>query len=276
MHRTAIVTGGSSGIGRAAAVKLRDEGYRVYEFSRTGRSEYGIRHCTVDVTDEALVRETVRRIFRRELKIDLLINCAGFGISGACEFTEHEDAVRQIDVNLFGIANVSKAVLPYMKKRGWGRIINISSVAAVMPIPFQVWYSVSKSGINAYTCGLANEVRQFGITVCAVMFGDVHTGFTDARKKSERGDFEYGGRISRSVGRMEADENGGYTDNNSEFILSYITFMNTFCEIIIYKVIIILTSCTYARVNTSITIRNRFRAFCIKCIIYFINSFIIY
>jgi len=211
MHRTAIVTGGSSGIGRAAAVKLRDEGYRVYEFSRTGRSEYGIRHCTVDVTDEALVRETVRRIFRRELKIDLLINCAGFGISGACEFTEHEDAVRQIDVNLFGIANVSKAVLPYMKKRGWGRIINISSVAAVMPIPFQVWYSVSKSGINAYTCGLANEVRQFGITVCAVMFGDVHTGFTDARKKSERGDFEYGGRISRSVGRMEADENGGYT-----------------------------------------------------------------
>lgn len=123
-------------------------------------------------------------------------------------------------MNLFGTANACKAVIPYMKKCGRGRIINISSVAAVMPIPFQVWYSVSKSGINAYTCGLANEVRQFGITVCTIMFGDINTGFKDAKKKSERGNSEYGGCISRSVSRMEADENSGYTaDEAASYVM---------------------------------------------------------
>ena len=211
MGRTAIITGGSSGIGRAAALKLCRKGFRVYEFSRTGISLHGIRHCTVDVADEEAVTAAVRSIFRCEQRIDLLINCAGYGISGACEFTAHEDAVRQINVNLIGTANVCKAVLPYMKAQRRGRIINISSVAAVMPLPFQVWYSVSKAGINSYTCGLANEVRQFGITVCAIMFGDICTGFTNARKKSEKGDTEYGGCISRSVRKMEKDECEGYT-----------------------------------------------------------------
>ena len=143
------------------------------------------------------------------VSLDLLVNCAGFGISGAAEFTPVEEARRQLEVNLLGTANLCSAAIPVFREQKGGRIINISSVAAVTPIPFQAWYSVSKAGINAYTMALANEVRRFGISVSAVMPGDTRTGFTDARKKSAAGDEVYGGAISRSVSRMEKDERGG-------------------------------------------------------------------
>ncbi len=220
MAKTAIVTGGSSGIGRAVALKLSENGYKVYEFSRKGKSGNGITHCTVDVTDEELVQKNVKEIFDREQRIDLVINSAGFGISGGCEFTSEADARRQVGVNLFGTANVDKAVLPYMRKQGYGKIINISSVAAVMPLPFQVWYSASKAGINSYTLGLANEVKPYGIEVCAVMFGDLCTGFTSARNSFVNGDAEYGGRISRSLAKAEKDEQSGQTpDKAAKYIM---------------------------------------------------------
>ena len=139
----------------------------------------------------------------------MLISNAGFGVSGAVEFTEPADAKRQLDVNFFGMVNVCHAVLPIMRKAGHGRIVNTSSVAGVVPIPFQTFYSASKAAINSYTMSLANEVRPFGIQVCAVMPGDIRTGFTAARKKSQAGDEIYGGRISRSVAGMEHDEQTG-------------------------------------------------------------------
>lgn len=96
-----------------------------------------------------------------------------------------------------------------MRKRGTGRIVNISSVAAPCAIPFQAYYSVSKAAINTYTAALANEVKPYGISITAVQPGDINTGFTAARKKSCAGDSEYGGRISRSVAKMERDEKNG-------------------------------------------------------------------
>ena len=87
--------------------------------------------------------------------------------------------------------------------------MNLSSVAAPVPIPFQTYYAASKAAINSYTMALANELRPFGITVSAVMPGDIHTGFTAARHKVGQGDEIYGGRISRSVKRMEHDEQTG-------------------------------------------------------------------
>ena len=112
------------------------------------------------------------------------------------------------DVNFFGTVNVNKACIPYLRETK-GRIINISSVAGVVPIPFQSFYSASKAAINSYSLALANELKPFGISVCAVMPGDTATGFTAARKKSEEGDDLYSGRISRSVSRMEKDEQNG-------------------------------------------------------------------
>lgn len=207
--KIAIVTGGSSGIGKSTADALISNNCKVYELSRRKNADTKAVHISVDVTDETAVSDIVRKIFEEEQHIDILINCAGSGISGAVEFTVSEDAKRQFDVNFFGIVNVVKAVLPYMRKAGNGRIINISSVAAVAPIPFQTYYSATKSAINAYSSALANEVKPFGISVTAIMPGDIKTGFTDARNKNICGDAEYSKRISKSVAKMEHDEANG-------------------------------------------------------------------
>jgi len=208
-HKVVLITGGSSGIGKAAAEALRDAGCTVYEGSRRDSEQSGIAHLTLDVTDEASAGRAVDEILRREGRLDILVNCAGSGISGAVEFTEADAVKRQMDVNFMGTVNMTKAVLAPMRVAGQGRIVNISSVAAEFPIPFQTYYSASKAAVNAFSMALANEVRPFGITVTAVQPGDIRTGFTAARAKSSVGDDVYEGRISRSVARMEHDEENG-------------------------------------------------------------------
>lgn len=207
--KIAIVTGGNSGIGRCAAISLKKAGCTVYDFSRREISAEGIKHIKTDVTDESSVNSSVKEVIDREGKIDIVINSAGFGISGAVEFTETSDAKAQFDVNFFGTVNVNKAVIPYMRENTGGRIVNISSVAAVAHIPFQTYYSASKAAIESYTCALANEVKPFGITVTAIEPGDICTEFTQARQKSFDGDDVYLGRIARSVQGMEKDEQKG-------------------------------------------------------------------
>lgn len=205
MQQVAIVTGGTSGIGLAAAVALNQAGYTVYTFSRRGSGSAGLSHMAVDVTDEAAVASAVARIADRHGRLDLVVNCAGFGISGAIEFTDTADAVRLFDVDFFGMVRVNRAALPYLRQSK-GRILNVSSVAAPVAIPFQAYYSAAKAAVNSYSLALANEVRPFGVTVAAVMPGDITTGFTAAREKSALGDDVYSGRISRSVHKMEEDE----------------------------------------------------------------------
>lgn len=205
----ALVTGGSSGIGLAAAEALAAAGVRVYVVSRRPFSHPSLTHLCADVSDESAVRAAVESVLSEAGQLDILVNCAGMGISGAVEFTELAEAKRQFDVNFFGMVNVTRAVLPHMRARGAGRIVNVSSVAAVVPIPFQTYYSASKAAINSYTQALANEVRPYGVSVTAVMPGDIRTGFTDARAKSAAGDEAYGGRIARSVEKMEHDERTG-------------------------------------------------------------------
>ena len=209
MNQIAIVTGGSGGIGRCTAAELKKAGCTVYEFSRREKPAEGIIHITADMTVEEQVRAAVEEVYRREGRIDILVNNAGFGISGAAETTESADSHAQLELNLFGTDNATKAVLPIMRRQGSGRIVCMSSIAGILPIPFQLWYSVSKAAIIAYVLALQNEVRPYGISVCAIMPGDIASGFTDARKKSAAGDDVYGGRIERSVAVMEKDERGG-------------------------------------------------------------------
>ena len=149
----------------------------------------------VDVTDEASVQAAVGQILLERGSIEILVNCAGFGISGAVEFTELKQAKAQFDVNFFGTVNVSRAVLPSMRRQHRGHIVNISSVAAVAHIPFQAFYSASKAAVSSYSCALDNEVSPYGVRVTAVELGDIHTGFTQARQKTVLGDDEYGGRL---------------------------------------------------------------------------------
>ena len=209
MIKTAIVTGASSGIGRAVAARLCESGCSVYDLSRTDKPQEGVTHIYCDVTDEDSVKEAVDKAAGESGNVDVLVCCAGMGISGAVEFTDPKDSLRQLDVNLLGADRAARAVLPYMRKRGKGRIVFISSVAALAPIPFQTWYSAGKAAINSYAMALMNEVRPCGIEIAVVMPGDIRTGFTAARKKSAAGDKEYGGRIERSVSRMEKDEQNG-------------------------------------------------------------------
>ncbi|MBQ7499492.1 MAG: SDR family NAD(P)-dependent oxidoreductase [Clostridia bacterium] len=203
-ERIAVVTGASSGIGLALAKKYLSEGWKVYGLCRTRVPEDGIITVKCDVTDE----ESVAAAFAKIDKIDLLICNAGCGISGAIEFTEPEDLRRQFDVVFFGTDRCVRQAVPKLRASK-GKVICISSVAAVYSIPFQSYYSAAKSSVNAYAAALANELRRFGVSVCAVMLGDAKTGFTDSRRKSEKGDDVYGGSISASVAVMEKDERGG-------------------------------------------------------------------
>ena len=202
-----LLTGGSSGIGKATAQALRARGCTVYEMSRRPSDDRW--HISGDVTNIEQARAAVQTVIAREGRLDVLVNNAGFGISGAVEFTDACSAQAQLDVNFQGMSNLCQAALPYLRAQGSGRIVNLSSVAAVVPIPFQAYYSASKAAINAFSMALANEVGRFGIRVSAIMPGDISTGFTDARKKITEGDDVYRGSVSRSVGTMEKDERGG-------------------------------------------------------------------
>ena len=208
-EKIAIVTGGTSGIGLCTAAALAEKGCKVYTISRREFSDPRFTHIRADVTDPDAAEEAVRKVKAAEGQLDIVVNCAGFGISGAIEFTPLEDAKRQMDVNFFGMVNVNKPALSIMREQHGGRIVNTSSMAAVFAIPFQAYYSASKAAINSYTCALINEVKPFGISVCAVQPGDIKTDFTAVRKKIEDGNAEYDGRIVRSVAKMEKDEQSG-------------------------------------------------------------------
>ena len=208
-EKVCVITGGTSGIGKCTAEAMRQKGYAVYELSRRETGIAGFVHIPTDVTKPEMVDAAIAEILQQEDHIDVLINNAGFGVSGAVEFTEPAAAKKQLEVNFFGMVNVCHAVLPVMRGAGHGRIVNLSSVAGVVPIPFQTYYSASKAAINSYTMALANEVKPFGVQVCAVMPGDIRTGFTAAREKSQAGDDVYHGRIARSVAGMEHYEQAG-------------------------------------------------------------------
>lgn len=221
-HKVALVTGGSDGIGRHTAATLREAGCTVYELSRRDRYAEGVTHMTADITDEAQVKAAINAIEKKEGRIDILVNNAGFGISGAAERTDPKDAHAQLEVNLFGADNVTRAVLPVMRAQGGGRIVFLSSIAGILPIPFQLWYSVSKAAIVAYALALQNEVKPFSIRICTILPGDIATGFTDARQKSAEGDDIYAGRIERSVSVMEKDERAGMSSEYAgKFVAKY-------------------------------------------------------
>lgn len=218
-EQVVVITGGTSGIGLHAARFLTRAGCRVYELSRREKGTDAAIHICADVTDAEQVEAAVREIVEREGRIDVVINNAGFGISGAIEYTETEDAVRQFDVNFFGMVRVNRAILPILHAQRHGRIINMSSVAAPIAIPFQAYYSASKAAIRTYSLALQSEVKPYGIEVCCIMPGDIATGFTAARKKNPAGDEAYGGRIARSVAVMEHDEQTGIpAEKAGEFV----------------------------------------------------------
>ncbi len=209
MKKVAVITGGSSGIGRCTADLLSQNGFSVYELSRHGTSRSGVTHITADISDKSAVQAAMTYIFQKEERLDVLVNNAGFGISGAVEFTDPSDVKRLFDILFFGTLHCIQCSIPYLRQTGGGHIVNLSSVAAPLSIPFQAFYSCAKAAVNDLTLALANELRPFHIAVSAVMPGDTQTGFTAAREKNVLGQEFYGDSIVRAVQTMERDETNG-------------------------------------------------------------------
>jgi short-subunit dehydrogenase len=204
-----IVTGASSGIGLSIAQYLGNKGHHVYGISRSKHFDKSIRSIQADVTQFDALKAVYQEIYDIEGRIDVLVNNAGMGISGSIEDTSFEDASYLMNVNFMGVFNSTKAAIPFMRSSGGGKILNVSSVAARLSIPFQAFYSSSKAAINAFSEALANEVEPFKIQVCALMPGDIKTGFTKNRKKNAMISEHYGERVEKSVGVMEKDEQNG-------------------------------------------------------------------
>ena len=213
--RTLVISGGSSGIGKATASLFAERGWRVFELSRRNvqrdnvpSTKGEIIHVTCDVCSEESTHQAITEVLTQTDHIDVVISNAGYGISGPIEFTDIADAEHQMDVNFMGAVRLTQAVLPVLRTQKYGRIIYTSSVAASLAVPYQAFYSASKAAINALALALANEVREFGISVSVMMPGDVHTGFTDARCKSTAGETVYIG-ANKAITTMERDERGG-------------------------------------------------------------------
>lgn len=212
----AIVTGASSGIGYEVCRQLLEKGCKVYGISRRDQAPEGVTTLCADVSDETAVRSAIDEFARQEGRIDLLIANAGMGISGPVESATKEDSHRIMNVNFFGQVYASQAVLPYMRAQRSGTIVFTSSVAAPIAIPYQAFYSASKSALNSVAMALRNEVRNYGIQVTVVMPGDACTGFTDARIKNHNGDGTRSTdsstpypRCDMAVASMERDERNG-------------------------------------------------------------------
>jgi NAD(P)-dependent dehydrogenase (short-subunit alcohol dehydrogenase family) len=180
--RVVLLTGASSGFGRAIASALAQDGHRVMATSRGAIPVQGTTHLALDVTDEASVAACIEEVMRTAGRIDVLINNAGLGIAGSIEDTTIEEARTQFDANLFGLHRMCRAVLPHMRRQGGGRIINMSSLAGQIAIPFQGFYSASKFAIEGYSEALRMEVRPYGIRVSMIEPGDFATAFTANRR----------------------------------------------------------------------------------------------
>lgn len=203
------ITGVSSGIGLETAKRLVSQGHIVYGLSRTKIEEKGITSLQVDVVDQTAVLNAFAQIYQKEGKLDCVINNAGMGISGSIEDSLSEDVEYLFKVNFLGVFHTAKAAIPYLRTTGGGKIINIGSVAAVLPIPFQAFYSSSKAAINAFSDALATEVAPFKIQISTVLPGDIKTGFTKSRRKNVHDNPVYKSRIEKSIAVMEKDEQNG-------------------------------------------------------------------
>jgi NAD(P)-dependent dehydrogenase (short-subunit alcohol dehydrogenase family) len=167
----ALVTGASSGIGKAASLALLEAGFAVVGTSRNTSGitdREGVTFLDLDVTSDESVTAAVRQVIERFGRIDVLVNNAGTGAAGAAEESSVAHDQRVFDINLFGLIRMTKAVLPHMRARGSGRIINISSVLGFVPAPYMASYAATKHAIEGYSESVDHELREHGVRVLLV------------------------------------------------------------------------------------------------------------
>lgn len=174
--RIALVTGASSGIGADTARRLAQAGFTVYAAARRldrmeALKQHGIKVLHLDITEEQSIRACVATIEAESGGVDVLVNNAGYGSYGAVEEVPMQEARRQFEVNLFGLAMLTQLVIPHMRKKRWGRIINVSSIGGVSTTPYGAWYHSTKFALEGYSAALRQELNPFGVEVVVIRPG---------------------------------------------------------------------------------------------------------
>jgi short-subunit dehydrogenase len=178
--QVALVTGASSGIGKATAIALAAVGFQVIGTGRdTARltAPAGVTYLDLDVTSDDSVALAVQQVIDRFGRIDVLVNNAGVGTTGAAEEFSIAQTQDIFDINVFGVMRMTKAVLPHMRAQGRGRIINVSSLSGFVPSPFMALYVSTKHAVEGYSQSLDHEVRELGVRVLLVEPGPINTPF---------------------------------------------------------------------------------------------------
>lgn len=178
--KTALVTGASSGIGKATAERLSVAGFKVYGTSRRGARAGGpsFEMLALDVTSDESVATAVADMMRREGRIDLLVNNAGFSTAPAgAEESSMEQARSVFETNFFGIVRMTRAVVPHMRRQGTGRIVNIGSIFGFLPMPYMALYAATKHAVEGYSESLDHELRTMGIRVSVIEPANTKTQF---------------------------------------------------------------------------------------------------
>ena len=185
ISKSVLITGCSTGIGRATALRLAQAGWKVYATARTVEKladleKAGCRTLALDVMDEASMAAAVKQIEQEDGAVGVLINNAGYSQSGALETVDINDVRRQFETNVFGLLRLTQLVLPGMRRQGWGKVVNISSMGGKFTLPGGGAYHATKYAVEALSDALRFEVRGFGVDVILVQPGLIRTDFSQA------------------------------------------------------------------------------------------------
>ncbi len=179
-QKVILLTGASSGIGYDTATRLARQGHKVYGAARRidkmqPLKKLGVTPIKMDVTDDASMIAGVNAVMEAEGRIDVLVNNAGYGYFGAIENVSMEEARKQLEVNVFGLARLTQLVIPHMRQQGSGRIVNLASIAGKLALYFGGWYHVSKFAVEGFSDALRMELKPFGIDVVIIEPGGIRT-----------------------------------------------------------------------------------------------------
>ncbi|MEW2922269.1 SDR family oxidoreductase [Muricauda sp. ANG21] len=211
--KVVLITGGSSGIGKSIGKFLTSKGYVVYGTTRNPNNypdfdEFPL--VQLDVKDVKSIQKAVSHIVSKEGRLDVLVNNAGVGITGPIEETPHEEILNVFETNLHGPVHMMKAVLPQMRKQGGGAIINITSIAGYMGLPFRGFYSATKGALGLITEALRMETKDFGVIVTNVAPGDFVTNIAAGRYHAPVLDGSpYEDKYAQTIDAINNDVDGG-------------------------------------------------------------------
>lgn len=204
MDRIVVITGGTSGIGKELVSMFKAENDTVIVLANNNITDESFEY-QCDVSDEARVKEIFGDIAKRFGRVDILLNNAGFGMSGISELIPLEKAKQIYDVDFFGVVNCTKYALPLMSKGS--KIVNTGSAMAFFPVPYRAFYASVKSAVVTFTYAQRSEVKPLGIDMCTICPGDVKTNFTANRVKEFETNERYGDAIAKATKKVDSREN---------------------------------------------------------------------